>query len=91
MTLHSFSIGTIVINFGETATVCGYHEAANALILEDANGMLSPLQYYLDTGRGSSQFLHNLLGTKPYIIARILAKGGSDSDIMSAIKRRIHF
>lgn len=39
MTLHSFSIGTIVINFGEIATVCGYHEAANALILEDTNGM----------------------------------------------------
>lgn len=59
--------------------------------VDSAYRMVSPLQYYLDTGRGSSQFLHNLLGTKPYIIARILAKGGSDSDIMSAIKRRIHF
>lgn len=39
MTLHSFTIGSTVINFGQTATVCGYHELANALILEDAAGM----------------------------------------------------
>jgi adenine deaminase len=39
MTLHSFAIGTIVINFGMTATVRGYHELANALILEDSDGV----------------------------------------------------
>lgn len=39
MTLHNFAIGTQVINFGQTAKVCGYHELANALILEDASGM----------------------------------------------------
>ena len=39
MTLHSFAIGTLVINFGMTATVRGYHELANALILEDSDGM----------------------------------------------------
>ena len=39
MTLHEFAIGTQVTNFEQTAKVCGYHELANALILEDASGM----------------------------------------------------
>lgn len=39
MKLHDFAIGTLVINFGQTAKVCGYHELANSLILEDAAGM----------------------------------------------------
>jgi hypothetical protein len=59
--------------------------------IDTAYRMASPLQYYLNTGRGSTQFLHKLLETKPYIIARILAKGGADSDIMDAIKRRIRY
>lgn len=59
--------------------------------VDAAERMVSPLRYYLDTGRGSVPFLRLLLGTKPFIIARILAKGGADADIIMAIKRRVRF
>ena len=57
--------------------------------VDAAYRMISPLQWYLNTGRGSVQFLHKMLNTKAFVIARILAKGGSDAEIMDAIKRRV--
>ena len=51
-----------------------------------AQRMISPLHYYINTGRASTDFLRKLLSAKPFMIARILAKGGSDLEILNRIK-----
>ena len=51
--------------------------------------MIAPLVWYIATARASIDFLNKLTDTKPYVIGRILAKGGSDDDIINSIKHRI--
>lgn len=55
--------------------------------MDNAARMASPLTYYINTGRASTDFLRRLFQIKPARVARIIAKGGSDNDIMAAIKR----
>ena len=47
-----------------------------------------PLAWYVNTGRASNSFLHNLSDAKPYMIARKLHLGGS---IQEAIDRVIQY
>lgn len=51
--------------------------------------MLDPLAWYVNTGRASVTFLHNLYDTKPYCIGRILAKGGSYDEVIKRIRKRL--
>ena len=53
--------------------------------------MLSPLTWYIGTGRASLDFMRALVAVRPYYIACVLAKGGSDMAVMDAIKRRIGY
>lgn len=57
--------------------------------IDAGNRMMSPLYWYIETGRGSSDFLKSLIACKPFVIGRILAKGGSDDNVLKAIKKRI--
>ncbi len=56
-----------------------------------AESLLSPLTWYIGTGRASLDFMRALVATRPYYIACILAKGGSDMAVVDAIKRRIGY
>lgn len=57
--------------------------------LDSGNRMVSPLNWYISTGRASVDFLHKFVAAKPCVIGRILAKGGADDDILRAIRGRI--
>ena len=47
---------------------------------------LAPLSYYVATGRASTEFLHKLVDAKPFMIARVLMKGGSYDEAMGRVK-----
>lgn len=49
-----------------------------------ADREFAPLEWYIETGRASTDFLRKLISAKPYMVARRLHKGGSDCE---AIKR----
>ena len=51
--------------------------------------MISPLSWYINTGRASVTFLHLLYDVKPYCIGRILAKGGSHDEVIKRIRKRL--
>lgn len=51
--------------------------------------MISPLTWYVNTGRASVTFLHLLYDVKPYCIGKILAKGGSHDDVIRKIRKRV--
>lgn len=51
--------------------------------------MIDPLTWYVNTGRASATFLINLAQTKPFVIGRILAKGGSHDEVIQRIRKRI--
>ena len=53
--------------------------------------MVSPLVWYIDTGRASCAFIRALASVRPFLIARDLAKGGSDEEIINRICRRIKY
>lgn len=48
-----------------------------------------PLEWYVSTGRASTEFLKKLIDSKPFIIGRILAKGGSYEEAIANVKRKL--
>ena len=54
-----------------------------------ADRMISPLTWYISTGRASAGFLRAFMATKAYVIGRILANGGSDDEVILAIRRKL--
>ena len=56
-----------------------------------AERAMSPLKWYVLTGRASPDFLRLLLDAKPFLIGRTLIQGGSDTEIIAAVKNRIGF
>ena len=57
--------------------------------VDAGNRMVSPLSWYISTGRASVDFLHKFVAAKPCVIGRILEKGGADDDILRSIRGRI--
>lgn len=57
--------------------------------VDAARRMIDPLTWYIGTARASVDFLHKLVDVKPYIIGRILEKGGSHDEVINNIKTRI--
>lgn len=55
----------------------------------EADRLIDPLQWYINTGRASTGFLNCLYLVKPYCIGRILAKGGSHDEIVKRIRKRV--
>ena len=53
--------------------------------------MISPLHWYVYSGRASTEFLRKLMRTKPFLVARGLIKGGSDEETINRICKRIGF
>lgn len=52
---------------------------------------MSPLRHYIDTGRASALFLRCLICARPVLVARDLAKGGSDEEIINRVCKRIKY
>lgn len=59
---------------------------------DQSYNVLYPLSYYINTGRASTEFLHNMQFVKPYVIARILVKGyehGTVDECIAAFKKKV--
>ena len=66
-------------------------ELMNRYGVTAAERMIMPLVWYIDTGRASTMFLKALASVRPFLIARDLANGGSDEEIINRICRRIKY
>lgn len=49
-------------------------------------GVLTPLTWYINTGRASTAFLNAMYTKKPYQIARVLMKGGSVEEAITRLR-----
>lgn len=59
---------------------------------DQSYNVLYPLSYYINTGRASAEFLHNVQYVKPYVMARVLAKGyehGTVDECIAAFKKKV--
>ena len=59
---------------------------------DQSYNVLYPLSYYINTGRASAEFLHNVQHVKPYVMARTLAKGyehGTVDECIAAFKKKV--
>ena len=55
----------------------------------ESDRVVSPLWWYIDTGRASADFLGRLVRVKPYVIGRLLMKGGSDAEVIERVEARV--
>lgn len=59
---------------------------------DQSYNVLYPLSYYINTGRASTEFLHNVQYVKPYVMARVLVKGyehGTIDGCIAAFKKKV--
>ena len=59
---------------------------------DQSYNVMYPLTYYIRTGRASTEFLRNVQHVKPYVMARVLAKGyshGTVDECIAAIKKKV--
>ena len=56
---------------------------------QTADRMISPLVYYINTGRASTDFIKNLLNTKFYSIYTVLRKQETDYRIIQLLKKKV--
>ena len=56
-----------------------------------ADREIAPLIWYINTGRASTPFLKKLIDAKPFMVARRLHAGGSDTEIINRVKAYIGF
>ena len=59
--------------------------------IDAAEGYMSPLKWYIYTGRASTAFLNALYNARPVLVARDLAKGGSYDEAIDRVCKRIKF
>ena len=59
--------------------------------IDQASRDMTPLKWYVNTGRASVEFLRCLFSVKASSVAKILRMGGSDEMVIKAIKRSIRF
>ena len=52
---------------------------------------IAPLKWYVNTGRGSLEFLRLLLNAKPFMVARRLHEGGSYDEAIRRVMDYIGF
>ena len=54
-----------------------------------ASNDLAPLEWYIQTGRASTDFVRTLMKAKPFMVARKLHKGGSYDEVINRVKKYI--
>lgn len=58
---------------------------------QTADRDVDPLQWYIVTGRASTNFLQLLIKAKPFMIARRLHEGGSYDEAIARVKKLIGY
>ena len=58
--------------------------------IDRGDNLMYPLVYYINTGRASTPFIKALIDSKPFVIGRVLANGGSDVEIIRKIKHKLN-
>ena len=59
---------------------------------DQSYNVLYPLSYYINTGRASAEFLHNVQFVKPFVTARLLVKKyehGTVDECIAAFKKKV--
>lgn len=59
---------------------------------DQSYNVLYPLSYYINTGRASADFLHNVQYVKPYVMARVLVNGykhGTTDECIESFKKKV--
>ena len=59
---------------------------------DQSYNVLYPLSYYINTGRASTKFLHDMQFVKSFVMARILVKGyesGTVDECIATIKKKV--
>lgn len=56
-----------------------------------SENLIAPLTWYISTGRAPTEFLKKLYETRPVLVARDLAKGGTYDEVINRICQRIGF
>lgn len=59
--------------------------------VDEAQRIIDPLLWYINTGRAPVSFLGKLVQKKPYLIGRVLAKGGSYDEAIQRVKNYIGY
>lgn len=74
-----------------TCSVWKYIAGRESTLMADK--LVSPLTWYINTGRASADFLNKLIDTKYFVIARVLMKAGitSDDSVIAAVKQKIGY
>ena len=62
---------------------------AERLSVDQAERLTSPLRWYIGTGRASTAFIRGMITLRPFVIARVLLKGGADEEVVNALKKRV--
>lgn len=57
--------------------------------VDTANREITPLRWYIDTGRASTPCIKKMMEAKPFMLARKLHQGGSDAEIINRILKYI--
>jgi len=66
-----------------------YMVLMNKYGVDAADREISDLAWYINTGRAYPKFLQRLCAQKPFVIARILHKGGSTDEVIKNLKKRL--
>ena len=61
-----------------------------ACSIATAESLVDPLNWYIKTGRASAEFLHKLVKSKPFMIARRISHGGSTEEVMDRVKEYVN-
>lgn len=56
---------------------------------DEAKRVITPLKRFIVTGRASASWIRMLYQVKPYVIGRLLLKGGSDDEMMARVQARV--
>lgn len=59
--------------------------------VDGSTKIIDPLIWYISSGRASTVFLRNLIEAKPFMVGRVLAKGGSYDEVIRNIKKYIGY
>ena len=61
-----------------------------ACSISTAESLVSPLDWYIKTGRASAEFLHKLVKAKPFMIARRISHGGATDEVLQRVKAYVN-
>ena len=59
--------------------------------VDSANRMMYPIDWYVNTGRASTGFLEALIAGKAFVVARAIAKGGTDDEVIDRVCDKIGY